>query len=427
MAYRRNHGRRHRASCGSSTPTARGCARTTAAPCRRSSGRRWPASRSRSPATAARPARSATSTTWSRASLRMLRSDLAGPVNIGNPHEMSMLELAALVRDSPGRQSEIVHVAAAGGRPDGPAAGHHAGPHRARLGAAGRARRRPAAHHRLVPAARGPVRRRLDRMSAASGPGHGRRAEVVVIGAGPAGPHRGARARSATTSPPRSSRPTTSSAASAGRSSATAGASTSAATASSPRCRAVEELWHEILPDDDFLMPAADEPDLLPRQVLRLPAAARSNALRNLGVGRGGPLRRRRTSGPGSARRRTRPRSRAGSSPASAGGSTGTSSRPTTRRSGACPATEIPADWAAQRIKNLSLCDGGRATRCMPKRRRRRDDHVSLIEEFHYPKFGPGMMWERCRELVAAAGGKVACDRRGHRDPPRGRAGASRS
>ena len=25
---------------------------------------------------------------------------------------------------------------------------------------------------------------------------------------------------------------------------------------------------------------------------------------------------------------------------------------------------------------------------------------TSLIEEFKYPKYGPGMMWERCRELV---------------------------
>ena len=32
---------------------------------------------------------------------------------------------------------------------------------------------------------------------------------------------------------------------------------------------------------------------------------------------------------------------------------------------------------------------------------------TSLIEEFQYPKYGPGMMWERCPELVEAAGATV--------------------
>jgi protoporphyrinogen oxidase len=35
---------------------------------------------------------------------------------------------------------------------------------------------------------------------------------------------------------------------------------------------------------------------------------------------------------------------------------------------------------------------------------------TSLIEEFQYPKYGPGMMWERCRDLVEAAGTKVQMD-----------------
>ena len=32
---------------------------------------------------------------------------------------------------------------------------------------------------------------------------------------------------------------------------------------------------------------------------------------------------------------------------------------------------------------------------------------TSLIEQFQYPKYGPGMMWERCREKVEAGGTKV--------------------
>ena len=52
------------------------------------------ASRSRSTATARRPVRSATSTTRSRGILALLDSDHVGPVNIGNPDEFTMLELA---------------------------------------------------------------------------------------------------------------------------------------------------------------------------------------------------------------------------------------------------------------------------------------------------------------------------------------------
>jgi UDP-galactopyranose mutase len=68
------------------------------------------------------------------------------------------------------------------------------------------------------------------------------------------------------------------------------------------------------------------------------------------------------------------------------------------------PATEIKADWAAQRIKNLSLFNAI-VNAMLPKRNQK--DITSLIEEFQYPKYGPGMMWERATELVMAAGTKV--------------------
>ena len=68
------------------------------------------------------------------------------------------------------------------------------------------------------------------------------------------------------------------------------------------------------------------------------------------------------------------------------------------------PATEIQADWAAQRIKNLSLA---KAVLHAVLPRRNQTDITSLIEEFQYPRHGPGMMWERCRDLVEAAGTKV--------------------
>ena len=42
--------------------------------------------------------------------LRLLRSELTGPVNIGNPHELSMLALAQKVRDLTGSNSKIAFI-----------------------------------------------------------------------------------------------------------------------------------------------------------------------------------------------------------------------------------------------------------------------------------------------------------------------------
>jgi protoporphyrinogen oxidase len=69
--------------------------------------------------------------------------------------------------------------------------------------------------------------------------------------------------------------------------------------------------------------------------------------------------------------------------------------------------SEISADWAAQRIKNLSL---GEALRnALMNRKRAKDGAIvtSLIDKFHYPRLGPGMMWERCAERVAASGSQI--------------------
>jgi protoporphyrinogen oxidase len=68
------------------------------------------------------------------------------------------------------------------------------------------------------------------------------------------------------------------------------------------------------------------------------------------------------------------------------------------------PADQISADFAAQRVKNLTL---GKAAinALMPKRNQK--EITSLIEEFRYPKYGPGMMWEACRDKVVAAGAEL--------------------
>ena len=68
------------------------------------------------------------------------------------------------------------------------------------------------------------------------------------------------------------------------------------------------------------------------------------------------------------------------------------------------PADTIQADWAAQRIKNLSLFTAV-IHALFP--RRGGDTVTSLIDEFQYPKLGPGMMWETCRDALLEKGSRV--------------------
>ncbi len=65
------------------------------------------------------------------------------------------------------------------------------------------------------------------------------------------------------------------------------------------------------------------------------------------------------------------------------------------------PCTAIRAEWAAQRIKDLSFWSAvWNAIRSNGK-------VTSLIERFHYPRLGPGQLWERVAAEVAAGGGEV--------------------
>lgn len=61
----------------------------------------------------------------------------------------------------------------------------------------------------------------------------------------------------------------------------------------------------------------------------------------------------------------------------------------------------IRADWAAQRIKNLSL------PKAVWNAISGANDTASLIERFQYPRLGPGMMWEKAAEVTRARGGEV--------------------
>jgi hypothetical protein len=72
-------------------------------------------------------------------------------VNIGNPHEMTILRVRRAHPRAHRQLEPISYQPLPGRRSQDPPARHHAGPRGARLGAARRARGRPGAHHRLLP------------------------------------------------------------------------------------------------------------------------------------------------------------------------------------------------------------------------------------------------------------------------------------
>lgn len=71
------------------------------------------------------------------------------------------------------------------------------------------------------------------------------------------------------------------------------------------------------------------------------------------------------------------------------------------------PCREISADWAAQRIKNLSLHEAVRNALFGNSQSKDGEIITTLIDRFHYPRFGPGMMWERCEQLLSAQGNET--------------------
>ncbi len=72
------------------------------------------------------------------------------------------------------------------------------------------------------------------------------------------------------------------------------------------------------------------------------------------------------------------------------------------------PCDEMSADWAAQRIKGLSLwgavVDGLKRSLGLNKRPNDGMATKTLLESFRYPRQGPGMMWEAARDKIIATG-----------------------
>ncbi len=71
------------------------------------------------------------------------------------------------------------------------------------------------------------------------------------------------------------------------------------------------------------------------------------------------------------------------------------------------PCQEISADWAAQRIKGLSLTTAIWNALIPQKQKEGAEVVKTLIDTFEYPRLGPGMMWEKATADVSAAGGRV--------------------
>jgi protoporphyrinogen oxidase len=69
---------------------------------------------------------------------------------------------------------------------------------------------------------------------------------------------------------------------------------------------------------------------------------------------------------------------------------------------------EISADWAAQRIKGLSL-KTAILNALWPRKKTKGKGQVikTLIDSFRYPRKGPGMMWEACADKIRAMGGTI--------------------
>ncbi len=68
------------------------------------------------------------------------------------------------------------------------------------------------------------------------------------------------------------------------------------------------------------------------------------------------------------------------------------------------PCDQIGADWAAQRIKGLSL---GAAVRNALFGAKRGEVVTTLIDQFRYPKFGPGQLWENTTKALQERGWAV--------------------
>ena len=74
--------------------------------------------------------------------------------------------------------------------------------------------------------------------------------------------------------------------------------------------------------------------------------------------------------------------------------------------------SQISADWGAQRVKGLSITEvlENAFLKLLPKKQDASKVETSLIEEFWYPKYGPGQLWETVERNCERAGVRVITD-----------------
>ncbi|HEX5852211.1 MAG TPA: NAD(P)/FAD-dependent oxidoreductase [Solirubrobacteraceae bacterium] len=168
------------------------------------------------------------------------------------------------------------------------------------------------------------------------------------------------------------------------------------------KVKAIEDLWHEILPGEDFMLRPRQTRIYYAGKYFDYPINAK-NALRNMGVVEATRcvasyiwaqlrLPRNQESYEGWLIARFGSRLYR------------TFFKTYTEKVWGVPVSAMPADWAAQRVKSLSL---GKALLNALTPKRNQKEITSLIEEFKYPKYGAGMMWELCHDAVSKLGTEV--------------------
>ena len=68
---------------------------------------------------------------------------------------------------------------------------------------------------------------------------------------------------------------------------------------------------------------------------------------------------------------------------------------------------EISADWGSQRVKGLSILGIIKNMFSKLKPSKKRETETSLIEQFYYPKHGPGQLWETVADEIVKMGGTI--------------------
>ena len=69
--------------------------------------------------------------------------------------------------------------------------------------------------------------------------------------------------------------------------------------------------------------------------------------------------------------------------------------------------SQIAADWGAQRVKGLSLTKAVWSMLSKPFRKNSKKVETSLIEQYFYPKYGPGQLYEIMAQEIEKRGGTI--------------------